>query len=399
MKKIIDSQYKRLISVVAPASKSISIRAVAIAMAILKYNTNIDKFIINNFSTCDDAIIAINIVKKLGFIVENISHNSISLKYKLPNTPLDNVVLDCGNSALCYRLFSYFSKLFASNVVLSTSETLTKRIKNDNNLLINTLCAGEYEIDCSNTSQYLTGLLYSLPFLNGDSIIKINNLVSQGYIDMSIELLRKLGININYENDIIKITGNQNVNCNSLWIEGDWSAVSNFFVLGAISGDMQISNIDVESKQPDAVILELFKSLNIDVSQIANNIFFVNKSKYTGFEFDATNYPDLIPPLVVLAFNAQSPSKITSINRLINKESNRRDVLLKVFSMFGGKIRIVDDSFEIYPSKLTGGFADSHSDHRIAMAIAIAGKTSKNSITLTGAECVNKSFPDFWQYF
>jgi 3-phosphoshikimate 1-carboxyvinyltransferase len=141
------------------------------------------------------------------------------------------------------------------------------------------------------------------------------------------------------------------------------------------------------------------KDLGINISQIAQNIFAVNKSEYDGFEFDITDCPDLAAPLVVLAFNANTPSKIIGINRLVNKESNRRDVLVKVFSMLGGKIRIVDDCFVLQPSKLTGGFADSHNDHRIAMAIAIASKICKNPITLTGAECVNKSFPNFWKYF
>jgi len=393
MKKIIYT-HKKIISVILPYSKSLTIRSIAIAMTALKFNRSINTFTINNITFSDDIITAINIAKALGFNVST-SINSISLEYN-EDLFINDVVFDCNESALCYRLFASVGQLFASNIILNASGTLKERIKN---YCCSKLFAGEYILDCSDTSQILTGLLYSLPFLDNNSIIKIYHLVSQKYIDMSIDLLRKAGIIIGYENNIISIKGHQQVNINTLHIEGDWSAAANFFVLGAIAGQTLIHNISIKSKQPDIAILRLFKSLNIAVSQVDSSTFYVNKSQYMGFEFDITNCPDIIAPLVVLAFNAKSLSKITGINRLINKESNRKDVLIKVFTMLGGRIRIVDDSFEIHPSKLSGGFADSHNDHRIAMAIAVAAKICKNPIILTGAESVNKSFSDFWKYF
>ena len=396
MKKIIHP-IQKIISVIVPPSKSIAIRGIAIAMATLKYNPNINKFTINNFPNCDDTIVAISIAKELGFDIDSTIPNSISLMLDSSAiTSNDTILLDCKESALCYRLFSSFAKLFATEIKLLTNGRLAERVKGD---FIENLYSGEYEIDCSSTSQLLTGLLYSLPFMEGDSVIKINNLVSKGYIDLGIKLLQDSGINIDYENDIIKIKGNQKINKDSLCIDGDWSIAANYFVLGAISSEILIANVDADSNQPDAMILKLFKDLKINISQVAQNIFKVNKSKYDGFEFDITDCPDLAPALVVLAFNANTSSKIIGINRLVNKECNRRDVLVKVFSMMGGKIRIVGNSFVLQPSKLTGGFADSHNDHRIAMAIAVASKICTNPITLTGAESVNKSFPDFWKYF
>ena len=398
MKKNLHPHKKKIISLITPSSKSIAIRCVAIAMAGLKFNPEINQFVLNNFPTCDDTFAALNVAKSLGFTAENITSNTILLTYNKQTSLMNNVEVNCGESALCYRLFSYFSKLFSSDAILTTSGSLTKRIKNDNSIPTGRLCSGEYKVDCSDTSQYLTGLLYSLPFIDGNSTIKINNPVSRGYIEMSIDLIRKVGINVDFEKDTININGNQKINCNNFLIEGDWSVASNFFVLGAISGEVQVANIDYKSVQPDAVILRLFESLKINFLRIADNIFSINKSRYQGFEFDATDCPDIIPPLVVLAFNAITPSKIIGINRLVNKESNRKDVLFKVFSMLGGRIRIENNCFVINPSALTGGFADSHSDHRIAMAIAIASNICKNPLTITGAECVNKSFPDFWKY-
>jgi 3-phosphoshikimate 1-carboxyvinyltransferase len=392
MKKIIDNKNKKIIFN-APPSKSISIRAIAIAMAAVKFNPNINNFAITNFSNCKDSLTALNIAKQLGSVVDYSTPNTISLLYDSLN---NSIVIDCEESALCYRLFSSFTKLFPSEIKIVASEKLEKRVANDKKIIETT--KGNYEIDCSSTSQQLTGLLYTLPFAEHNSTIKISNLVSKKYVDLSIDLLKKVGIDTDYSDDIISIVGNQKVSNNFLLVEGDWSSASYFFVLGAIAGDVLISGLNAESKQPDAIILKLFEELGIDFSMIERGVFAVNKSEYNGFEFDITDCPDLATSLVVLGFNAKTPSKITGIHRLTNKESNRRDVLLKVFSMLGGKIRIVDDSFEIQPSKLTGGFADSHNDHRIAMSIGIASKLCRNPITLTGGEYVNKSFPDFWKY-
>jgi len=398
LKKIIDNKHKKIFFN-APPSKSISIRAIVIAMAVLKHNANINSFKINNFSKCKDSLTALNIAKQLGFVFDYKEYenlNTISLVYDSHSVLNNPIVIDCEESALCYRLFSSFTKLFSSDIKVLASNHLEKRIVKDKKIIINV--EGSYEIDCSLTSQQLTGLIHTLPFMKYDSTIKINNLVSKGYIDLSIDLLKKAGINTSYSSDIISIAGNQTGNNNFLSVESDWSSASYFFVLGAITGDVIISGINVESKQPDAIILKLFKDIGVKISKTERELFAVSKSYYEGFEFDITDCPDLIGGLVVLALNAKTASKITGLNRLIYKESNRRDILLKVFSMLGGKIKLVKDSFEIQPSKLTGGFADSHNDHRIAMALAIASKLCKNPITLTGAECVNKSFPDFWEY-
>lgn len=166
-------------------------------------------------------------------------------------------------------------------------------------------------------------------------------------------------------------------------------------MLGAINGRVNIANLSAQSLQPDKAIISLFNELKINYEEYAKNIFCIEKSNYCGFSFDATNCPDLIPALVVLAFNATSESTIYGTERLVNKESNRREVLLKTFSMLGGRISTISNGFRIQPSQLSGGFADSEADHRIAMALGIAAKCCRQPLTLTRAECVAKSFPAF----
>ena len=394
MKKILNNKHNPVI-ITAPPSKSVSIRAIAIGMAALKTNPALNNFTITNYSNCKDCLTAMSIAKQFGFTLDYSVPNSVLLLNDssfLLNSP---IIIDCVDSALCYRLFSSFSKLFDADIKLLASSNLEKRVANDKKVIEDN---GKYEIDCSLTSQQLTGLLHTLPFIEANSTIKISNLVSKRYVDLSIDLLAKAGVSVGIAGNSISILGNQKVSNNFLLVEGDWSSASYFFVLGAITGNVIISGLNAESKQPDAIILKLFKDMCIDVLAVERGVFAVNKSDYEGFEFDITDCPDLVGGLVVLALNAKTSSKIKGLNRLINKESNRRDVLLKVFSMLGGRIRIVGDSFEIQPSKLTGGFVDSHNDHRIAMSIAIASKLCKTPITLTGASCVDKSFPSFWEW-
>ena len=134
-----------------------------------------------------------------------------------------------------------------------------------------------------------------------------------------------------------------------------------------------------------------FNNSNYSINRTENNIATTDDI----ISIDATHCPDLIPAFVVLAFYSPFITQIKGTHRLINKESNRRDVLVNVFSMLGGKIKIDGNSFIIRPSTLSGGIVDSHNDHRIAMALGIAGKVCKSPLTITRAECVNKTYPNF----
>ena len=446
MKKIIDPA-KIWLNVIPPPSKSIAIRAVAAGFLALLSDKNEDtQIVINNFSQCDDAKTAMEIIASLGFVASLSESNSLTIAKKLTvtddteedaaadatvtedtvaenqNSFDSNLTVTSGESALCYRMFPFVLSHLGREITLTPEGSLKKR--NNEQLfnflkmfgvneqatdsgqitIKNKIKSGNYAIDCSHSSQELTGLLLALPLCAGDSTLEVSNLNSLGYIDLTLDILQNFGIEIKILDDAENskktffIKGNQKFKQVNFSVESDWSAAANFLVLGAIAGKVTIANMNVNSLQPDREIFSLLQSLNIECNEISSSTVRVNKTDFAGFEFDATHCPDLIPPLVVLAFNAKSSSKIHGIERLVNKESNRRDILLKVFSLLGGKIKISGNSFEIFPSTLSGGFADSHDDHRIAMAVAIAAKRGINSTTITGSECVDKSFPDFWNY-
>lgn len=407
MKKIIPIFDNKNISLIAPPSKSVAIRLLAGTM--LSYFPSH----IENFPDCDDATAALNIAHKLGY---NIS-KKLSTIYISPHSSqsafsnkLHALKINVGESALCLRMFPFIASHFGTNIAFEARGSLLKRdmsalkqllqtfgISNSSNIIVNNkIKHGSFEIDCSHSSQELTGLLFVLPLCSGDSEIVANNLVSSGYITLTLAILQQFGIKVEQQKNTFLIPGNQNYQRINSYVEGDWSIASNFLVLGAIAGNVSIAGLDTASKQPDKAILNLFDEIKINY-EIVNSIIKIRKSEYSGFDFDATNFPDLLPPLVVLAFNATSPSRIYGLSRLINKESNRKDVLLKNFLLMGGDIKIVDDHFEIKPSRLSGGSANAANDHRIAMSIAIASALSNAPITLDGADSVSKSFPSFWQ--
>lgn len=265
--------------------------------------------------------------------------------------------------------------------------------------LYDNIKSGTYEIDASKTSQLLSGLLMSLPICEGDSVIDVINLNSKSYVDLTIDVMRHFGVNIicdKYQR--FYISGGQSyVPAKNISIELDWSAAANFLVLGAIRGGVCIEGLNFHSKQPDKRIYDFFLDIDINM-ELKNDTLILYKSVISGFNFNAIDTPDLIPPLIVLALNAQQTCYIQGISRLVYKESNRRDAILQEFSKLGAKIEIdlENDRFIVNPSKLQGGEVFSHNDHRIAMALAIAGMNAKGKVKIQNSECVSKSYPNFW---
>jgi 3-phosphoshikimate 1-carboxyvinyltransferase len=397
-KNILPGEVK--ITMIAPAAKSIAIRAVAAAVLELYFNNERPSISIRNYPQCTDAIAALDVVNALGFKTTLDALSTLSIcKNDVPNQT--QIVANCKESALCYRMFQFVALAMNKNATFQTEGTLQSRIK-DEASTAEFRNDGVYDIDCSHSSQALSGLLMTLPCCDSNSVVTATIPYSYNYVTLTLSILEQFGIaiecsQIEPHKYRFVIEGNQKYHIpNDYMIEGDWSAASNFFVLGATAGDVTIANLNANSKQPDVAILRLFHDLHISCSEISPSVFRTIKSKYSGFDFDATDCPDLIPPLVVLALGANSNSRIFGIERLQNKESNRAADLLKIFSMFGIRIQTRDNAFIVQSGKISGGFADSHSDHRIAMAVAIAAKAGHKPVILTRADAVNKTFPDFW---
>ncbi|NOZ33727.1 MAG: 3-phosphoshikimate 1-carboxyvinyltransferase [Chlorobi bacterium] len=405
-KTIIAIPQKKNITVKAPASKSVFQRVIACAVL------SEDDVIIYNPSFCNDCKAALSIAENLGaeIIIEN---NKIIIrpgKNKISNT------INCGESGLSVRMFSPIATLFNKNFTIKGTGSLKKRPINEIKAALTQfgikcqtnkgfipisvsgkLSGGNAEIDGSLSSQILTGLLIALPKAKKDSIIRVNSLKSKPYIDLTLSILSDFGIKIkNNDYKEFHIKGNQQFKAINYTVEGDWSGAAFLLVAGLIAGEMKVTGLNINSVQADKKIIDAIHFANGTITVNTDTVI-TRKSKLKAFKFDATDCPDLFPPLVVMAAYCNGTSEILGVNRLIHKESNRAEVLQKEFKKIGINIKIINNRMFIEGGKITGGTVESHNDHRIAMAAATAALASEKEIIINNAECINKSYPNFYK--
>ena len=391
-------------SIYINSSKSVYQRAVALACFSKK------KFQIIGDSNNTDSQTAIRICKVMGFnIVKSENNLEIFGELRSDKSSLQTSSIESG---LCIRLFGVLLLSLFNKVEMLLIGTAKERkfdftslkelgvdsfIKDSSILLRGKLNSGVINIDNPNTSQLLTGLLITLPFLKGDSIVYCKNPVSINYIDITLDLLEKLGIVIKNENYTkYTIRGNQTINQHNIIVEGDWSGAAFHFVGAAISGKIKVYGLNIDSNQGDKQILDLLIKCGAEVN-IYDRYIEVKKNQLKSFTFDATDVPDLIPPLTVLASSCEGESYIYGTDRLINKESNRVLSLEKEFSKLGVRIISKKNCFKIIGcNKIKGGYVDSHNDHRIAMALSVMATVAKTPVTITNSSVVDKSNSRFY---
>ena len=404
MNKIINP-FKYNGSIKINSSKSIFQRALAISCFSKSEFTIVGDY--NN----EDTTTAIQICKKIGLDIK-INKNELKVSGNISKNP-ENIEINSRESGLSTRIFSVLLSSFFSQTKINLEGTAKNRkfdfsslerlgIKINNSqesiLIDGKIKSGIIKLNNQNTSQLLSALLITMPFLNGDSEIICKNLVSKNYVDITLEMLKNLGINIlnkSYERFIIK--GNQKLKKNKIVVEGDWSSAAFHFVGAAISGKVDIYGLNINSSQGDKEIINVLRKCGSKI-KINNSYISVLKDKLIPFVFDATDYPDLFPPLIVLASCCEGDSIINGVDRLINKESNRALSLKKEFSKLGVDINQENNSFRITGKEfLDANEVSSHLDHRIAMSLSIAAIKCKNPITINNSEVVNKSYSRFFE--
>lgn len=258
------------------------------------------------------------------------------------------------------------------------------------------IAGGFCEIDGSVSSQLLTGLLMALPLASKDSQIKVNNLKSKPYIDMTIQLLKSFDITVhNKDYKVFQIPGNQKYIPGKYTVEGDWSGGAFLLVAGAINGQLTVNGLHTDSMQSDRAIIEALRQAGAQM-KISENHIEISKSELKAFDFDATESPDLFPPLVALASYCNGVSNIKGVSRLIHKESNRSETLREEFGKMNISIKIKDDVMSVSGGKPQGARVESHEDHRIAMALSVAGLRATGKICIRDSQCVVKSYPGFF---
>lgn len=393
-------------TVKAPSSKSVTQRAIAAALLAEGEST------IVNPSYCDDAMAAMSIATSLGARVRP-NHGELKIT---GSTGLKEKKLNCGESGLAIRMFSPIAALFPEEVTLTGNGTLKSRSMemiekalqqfgvscHSHNghppITINgSLKGGKCSIDGSLSSQIITGLLMALPLAAEDSEVEVIDLVSKPYIDMTLSVISQFGVVIDRTGyNYFRIKGGQKFKSKVFTVESDWSGSAFLLVAGAIGGSITVTNLSTSSQQSDKAILTALDKAGAVIT-ISDSEITVSKGNLKSFEFDATDAPDLFPPLAVLATYCKGTSSIKGVGRLYNKESNRCNSIISEFTKLGVKIEIVDDYMLITNSAVSGGKVLSHNDHRIAMALGVLALGASADVYIKDSHCISKSYPSFFE--
>lgn len=248
------------------------------------------------------------------------------------------------------------------------------------------LTAGRFYIDGGLSSQFITGLMFALCLLDGDSeIVLTSHLNSEPYVNITLGVLRDFGAVIRKTENGYFIKGVRHLKPFSGSVEGDYSQAAFFRVANSLGSELNIIGLNNASLQGDRQIMEICDSFDTDGAP---------------FELDCSDIPDLVPVLTVLACFCKGTSKLTNIARLRFKECDRLSVTAECLNAVGGKVTVHENSLEIEGvSELRGGEIDGHNDHRIPMSMAIAATGCTSPLIIRGAECVKKSFPNYFDVY
>lgn len=371
---------------------------------------------ISNISASEDIDATVGALAALGAKIfrEGNTYTVMGIK-----TPAASAVIDCRESGSTMRFIipiaaalgcscefrgkgklperpitPYIRELGKNGAVITKTEGVMPFVMNG------TLKGGDYVLEGDISSQFITGLLFALPLCSGNSVIRLaSKLESKPYADMTVEALSRFGITIDESEDkdglpVYRIRGGQKYRSADVSVEGDYSQAAFYFAANALGSEIKVDNLSEKSVQGDKKILEIIGGISY------NKINDSGLRRLPAFSADVSDIPDLVPILAVLGCFTDGTSRITGAKRLKIKESDRLEAIASALGNIGGKITVKDDSLEIEPvTGFHGGVIDGCNDHRIVMASAIASTMADGEITITGAEAVAKSYPDFWTDF
>ena len=369
---------------------------------------------IKNCGNSNDIAATCNVLKSLGSQI-TVTGKDISISPALKNQK--NIVLDCGESGstarfilpvaaalgvenatiighgrLPLRPFGALTEVLRKNGVNCSSDCLPITISGK-------LKCGKFELPGNISSQYISGLLFALSVVQGESeIILTSPLESAAYVDMTVNELIKFGADIKKAKNGYKIIGKSTLNSTECTVEGDWSQAAFFLSAGAILGDITVEGINKNSLQGDKQIVDLLKRFGADVIEYEDKVT-VKKSKLTAINIDASQIPDLVPILAVTAALAVGTTVIYNASRLRLKESDRLKETVARLNEFGIKATETCDGMTITGGKPINANISSGNDHRLVMAFSILALACDKASSITNCEAINKSYPDFFKDF
>lgn len=391
--------------VTAPSSKSYTIRA--LFAAALAGGTS---QLINPLYS-DDTSAAISVLKNLG---ATITQNSNGLQVSGGPLSVSADPLKCRDSAATLRFATAICANLPGVSVLESGPSLEKRpilpllevlrtlgadFNYKNNLITiygKPLEGGSHVISGDLSSQFVSALLFIAPLLKQSSAFQLDSPPrSRPYIEMTIETLRNFAVQVSTSSDytLFKLSP-QAYRPAVVTIEGDWSSAGYLLALGAIAGEVAVEGLDLMSLQGDKALIRILQKMGALILPDSNSVT-VHASQLHAISFDMSQCIDLLPTTAVLAAVADGSTRLTGIARARLKESNRVEAVCKELGKLGIKVEEGRDTLVIHGGSPQSGVIDGYNDHRIAMAFGILA-LKVGGITITGANCVSKTFPDFW---
>jgi 3-phosphoshikimate 1-carboxyvinyltransferase len=400
----------------APASKSSMQRACAAALL------RDGQTIIRNPGNAGDDLAAIQVIQALGAVITETGEDFLSIQSSGVKPITDTV--NCGESGLGIRMFAPIAALSDKRITLTGEGSLPGRpmdffdnvfpqlgvdiISNHGKLPLQIkgpLKPADITIDGSLSSQFLTGLLMAYAAAGASRVsIAVNGLKSKPYIDLTLGVMEHFGWTVenrDYQSFYFdkKNTPGSASGILEYRVEGDWSGGAFLVVAGAIAGHLRVTGLDMESAQADRAIMQALSACGAQVSIQDGIIDVGSPGTLNAFHFDATDCPDLFPPLVALAAYCTGTTVITGVNRLAHKESNRALTLQQEFGKMGVEITLDSDLMSVTPGNpVKGAVVHSHHDHRIAMACAVAALKASGQTIIDDAQAIGKSYPDFYRH-
>jgi 3-phosphoshikimate 1-carboxyvinyltransferase len=401
----------------APTSKSSMQRACAAALL------NNGQTTIGNPGKSNDDLAALEVIKILGATIVASAKNQVTIASK--GIQPAGTEMNCGESGLGIRMFAPIAALSKNPVIINGTGSLLSRpmnffdeifpqldisIQSNNGKLPiqihGPLQPKDITIDGSLSSQFLTGLLMAYGKAATRPVtITVINLKSKPYIDLTLQVMKHFGYDVtnnNYQSFLIDPVAKTVNNTIEYTVEGDWSGGAFLLVAAAIAGKITVTGLNTLSTQADKAILQALidcgSTISIQEKLIEIGSPAVGNSALKAFHFDATDCPDLFPPLVALAAYCNGTTVIEGVNRLAHKESNRGLTLQQEFGKMGITIKLQDDLMLVEGGTgVIGAQVHSHHDHRIAMACAVAGLKASGPTIIEEAEAINKSYPEFYK--
>ena len=383
----------------APPSKSYAHRYI-----IASFLSKIEGFI-NNCQPSKDVMATLGVLEKLG-LKFNFENGGVAIKF---GEKTNNPMLDCNESGSTLRfLLPIVSALGVTSEFTGSKRLLERPIsdlveclnKNGSDIvglkLNGKLNCGNFKINGNISSQFITGLLFALPLLNGDSTIEIvGERVSQNYIDITLDVLEKFGIKITDTQNGYFIKGNQKfISPSFMSVEGDYSNASFLLSLGALGDGVTVTNLNKNSKQGDSKIVEILRDFGAEIKEVENG-YFAKTGDLKGVIVDAEDIPDIVQILSVVASYAKGKSVFKKVKRLEIKESNRVLGIVENLKNCGIKAEYNGNDLTVYGGEVKGATFSGDNDHRTVMSAIVTATFAKGNSKILGYEAIQKSYPTF----